>query len=57
MNQVTFNGDDYVAKYKVILWDHFGLDKPDMKLFYRIHIIINQLSKKGLKKIQKNDRQ
>jgi hypothetical protein len=28
-----------------------------MKLFYRIHIIINQLSKKGLKKIQKNDRQ
>jgi hypothetical protein len=34
LNQVTFNGDEYVAKYEVTLWDHFGLDKPDMEKFY-----------------------
>ncbi|STO09814.1 Protein of uncharacterised function (DUF3289) [Flavobacterium hibernum] len=34
LKQVVFNGDDYVAKYQVILWDHFGLDKPDLEKFY-----------------------
>ena len=34
LNQDTFYGDDYTAKYQVTLWDHFGLDKPDMEKFY-----------------------
>lgn len=27
-------GDTYKAKYEVQLWDHFGLDLPDMQKFY-----------------------
>lgn len=34
LKEVRFTGDDYTAKYEVTLWDHFGLDKPDMEKFY-----------------------
>lgn len=27
-------GNNYKAKYEVLLWDHFGLDLPDMQKFY-----------------------
>jgi len=27
-------GDNYKARYEVQLWDHFGLDLPDMEKFY-----------------------
>lgn len=27
-------GDTYKAKYEIQLWDHFGLDLPDMEKFY-----------------------
>ncbi|PSL49722.1 uncharacterized protein DUF3289 [Chitinophaga niastensis] len=27
-------GNNYNAKYEVVLWDHFGLDLPDMEKFY-----------------------
>lgn len=30
LKEVKFNGDDYTAKYEVTLWDHFGLDIPDV---------------------------
>ena len=28
------NEKNYIARYQVILWDHFGLDKPDLEKFY-----------------------
>lgn len=31
---MQINGDDYIGKYEVTLWDHFGLDKPDLEKFY-----------------------
>lgn len=34
LKEVKMNGEDYTAKYEVTLWDHFGLDKPDMEKFY-----------------------
>ncbi|HEU4495899.1 MAG TPA: DUF3289 family protein [Flavobacterium sp.] len=34
LKQVLFVGDNYTAKYEVTLWDHFGLDSPDMQKFY-----------------------
>ncbi len=30
----SFQGDDYTAKYEVTLWDHFGLDYPDMEKMF-----------------------
>lgn len=32
LKEVKFNGDDYTAKYEVTLWDHFGLDIPDVDI-------------------------
>lgn len=32
LKEVKFNGDDYIAKYEVTLWDHFGLDIPDVEI-------------------------
>jgi len=29
-------GDDYTAKYEIVLWDHFGLDLPDMEKLFNI---------------------
>lgn len=34
LKELQINGDDYIGKYQVILWDHFGLDKPDLEKFY-----------------------
>lgn len=31
LKEIKFTGDDYVAKYEVFLWDHFGLDIPDVQ--------------------------
>ncbi|GAA5092373.1 hypothetical protein GCM10023210_21190 [Chryseobacterium ginsengisoli] len=31
LKEVKFTGDDYLAKYEVFLWDHFGLDIPDVQ--------------------------
>ncbi|WBX77469.1 DUF3289 family protein [Tenacibaculum ovolyticum] len=28
------DGENYTCKYEVILWDNFGLDKPDMTKFF-----------------------
>lgn len=30
------NDNTYIGKYEVILWDHFGLDKPDMEKIFNI---------------------
>lgn len=34
LKELKNNGNNYSAKYEVTLWDHFGLDKPDMEKFY-----------------------
>lgn len=31
LKAVRLNEEDYTAKYEVTLWDHFGLDKPDLE--------------------------
>jgi hypothetical protein len=36
LKQVVFEGDNYTAKYQVTLWDHFGLDKPDMEKIFNV---------------------
>jgi hypothetical protein len=36
LKQVVFDGDNYTAKYQVTLWDHFGLDKPDMEKIFNV---------------------
>jgi len=30
------DGEDYSCKYEVILWDHFGLDKPDLEKNFNV---------------------
>ena len=34
MTELKINGNAYTAKCEITLWDHFGLDKPDMQKFY-----------------------
>lgn len=34
MTSFKITGNNYKAKYEVQLWDHFGLDLPDMQKFY-----------------------
>jgi len=29
-------GEEYTIKYDVTLWDHFGLDKPDLEKWFNI---------------------
>jgi len=36
LKEVKFKGDDYTGKYEVTLWDHFGLDLPDMEKKFNI---------------------
>lgn len=37
MKNLHFTDDkNYTAKYQVILWDHFGLDIPDMEKLFNI---------------------
>ena len=36
LSHLETDGDNYTAKYKVTLWDHFGLDKPDMEKIFNI---------------------
>lgn len=36
LKEVTLNEDDYTVKYQVTLWDHFGLDLPDMEKKFNI---------------------
>ncbi|GAA3767784.1 DUF3289 family protein [Flavobacterium ginsengiterrae] len=34
LKELEFEGENYKGKYEVTLWDHFGLDKPDLEKFY-----------------------
>jgi hypothetical protein len=34
VKELEFDGENYKGKYEVTLWDHFGLDKPDLEKFY-----------------------
>ena len=34
LKELKNKGENYTAKYQVILWDHFGLDIPDMQKFF-----------------------
>ncbi len=34
LKELNFVEDEIKGKYQVILWDHFGLDKPDLERFY-----------------------
>lgn len=34
LKELKFNDKEYEGKYKVTLWDHFGLDKPDLEKIY-----------------------
>ncbi|MWB96620.1 DUF3289 family protein [Flavobacterium sp. GA093] len=36
LQELIFDGDNYTAKYEVILWDHFGLDLPDLQKIFNI---------------------
>jgi hypothetical protein len=36
-------GKEYKAEYRVILWDHFGLDKPDMEKIHNLVPIANEI--------------
>ncbi len=36
LKEVKFSGDNYTGKYEVTLWDHFGLDLPDMEKIFNI---------------------
>jgi hypothetical protein len=36
LKEVKFSGDNYTGKYEVTLWDHFGLDKPDMEKIFNV---------------------
>ncbi|MDR3025149.1 DUF3289 family protein [Chryseobacterium sp.] len=36
LKEVKFSGDNYTGKYEVTLWDHFGLDLPDMEKKFNI---------------------
>ncbi|WBX78520.1 DUF3289 family protein [Tenacibaculum ovolyticum] len=34
LKELKNEGENYTCKYEVILWDNFGLDKPDMQKFF-----------------------
>ena len=34
LKELKTGGDTCMVSYQVTLWDHFGLDKPDMEKFY-----------------------
>lgn len=34
LKELEIDGENYKGKYEVTLWDHFGLDKPDLEKFY-----------------------
>ena len=34
LKELKTEGDSCTVHYKVILWDHFGLDLPDLEKFY-----------------------
>ena len=36
LKEVNTDNDNYKAKYQVTLWDHFGLDLPDMEKIFNI---------------------
>ena len=36
LKELHFEDDNYTAKYEVILWDHFGLDLPDLEKKFNI---------------------
>ena len=36
LKELVFDGDNYTGKYQVTLWDHFGLDKPDMEKVFNV---------------------
>ncbi len=36
LKELKNEGEDYTIKYQVTMWDHFGLDLPDMEKFYVI---------------------
>ncbi|WP_118975042.1 DUF3289 family protein [Taibaiella koreensis] len=36
LTKLDYADGNYTAKYRVTLWDHFGLDKPDMEKIFNI---------------------
>jgi hypothetical protein len=36
ITEYKLNGSKYTLKYQVTLWDHFGLDKPDMEKIHNL---------------------
>ncbi|RZJ56197.1 MAG: DUF3289 family protein [Flavobacterium sp.] len=42
LKELEFAGDNYIAKYEVILWDHFGLDLPDMEKIFNVIPSVNE---------------
>ncbi|NJM78854.1 MAG: DUF3289 family protein [Flavobacterium sp.] len=36
IKELKNTGNHYTCKYEVILWDHFGLDLPDMEKVFNI---------------------
>jgi len=36
LQELKFDKDNYTGKYQVTLWDHFGLDLPDMEKVFNI---------------------
>ena len=36
LKELNFEGNNYTAKYEVILWDYFVLDLPDMKKIFNV---------------------
>ena len=34
VNELKTEGDNCIVRYQITLWDHFGLDLPDMEKFY-----------------------
>ncbi|OXA83241.1 DUF3289 family protein, partial [Flavobacterium hibernum] len=42
LKELLFEGNNYTAKYEVILWDHFGLDLPDMEKIFNIIPSVNE---------------
>jgi hypothetical protein len=36
LTDIKFSGEQYTGKYEVTLWDHFGLDLPDMEKKFNI---------------------
>jgi hypothetical protein len=44
LKEVSFENEiNYRIKYKITLWDHFGLDKPDMTHKFNTHFYVKEI--------------